>query len=304
MPSPLQQPAFSEIDAPNLGALACAGSGPPEDKTLGGCPITQGQQVLEITAGERLCRQWRVRSPGGLALVLEPCPAPADHETLAEGEPLPLDILVRFAALDEGCPVWEMAGGIVDAETGLVEFNLPEDLLLTPGIYHMQIGILVEQNLVATDSGLISVSPSLWSTGYSLTGPPSVQEIRRHLRDYGEATSLLGEYEFSTADIVSTILDPLREFNETPPESIRYTTQTFPWRKAWRDAIVAELLRSAANYYLRNKAQTRGGSLTFDERNKNAEYLALAQTYRGEWLHFVARKKNEISARGWFGRFD
>jgi len=127
----------------------------------------------------------------------------------------------------------------------------------------------------------LSVEPTLFGDP-QLQRPtvPTVEEIRRHLRDTGLENELLNnEVQFSTPEIIGALLTPVRVWNETPPDIARYNCHNFPYTHHWRQGVVAELLRSAAHHYMRNDMPVNHGGVQGNLKNKYDQYLRLAQQY-------------------------
>ena len=117
-----------------------------------------------------------------------------------------------------------------------------------------------------------------------------------YLRDTVTENDLLDDVEYDDAEILFAVVQPVREWNEAPPPVAFFNCATFPYKHHWMKAITAELMRTAANHYLRNKMQSNQAGLALNDRDKNREYLELSQLYRQEWKDFVTREKIRINA--------
>ena len=112
---------------------------------------------------------------------------------------------------------------------------------------------------------------------------------------------LLMAVEFDDAEILEAIRHPVMKFNEMPPPLTPFTCKSFPFGHHWRNAIVAELMKTAAHHYMRNALKVSSGGLNVDDKNKYNEYLQFASLYIREWEDFITQKKVEINAGMFFG---
>jgi hypothetical protein len=194
---------------------------------------------------------------------------------------------------------------IVDPAAGTVRVDLPAAALGTAGIFQMAFGFLpagaVSPNL--TDHALLSIEKSLWGPldQNPNAGPPTLREIRLDLWDADRRENLrIDTVEFSDEQIIQAIIDPIRQWNETPPPIAAYTTARFPYHLAWRNAVVGRLLQNAAHHYRRNRQKVEGGGLQDDDLNREPEYAAAGKARLDEWDLFIRTKKAELNfAAGW-----
>mgnify|MGYP003344969451 FL=1 len=85
-------------------------------------------------------------------------------------------------------------------------------------------------------------------------GPPSLAEVRLHIRDFPENNLLLDDYEFDEAEVYMAAERCVMYFNEiSPPIQQRFTTKNFPFRYHWLEGIVYYLFITAADWHRRNK---------------------------------------------------
>lgn len=260
-----------------------------------GCGIRTKRQPLIGTQAVETKVSWQLRWPDGEI---------ADIATIMNGSPTPI-LRVAFQGCDGSCPTAETTATATTPASGIVEFTPPSVVMDVPGIYQFSVGLSKADKIVFSSSGLMSVEPSPWSgTTCGRYGPPTLGEIRTHLRDRPGENDLLADVEFDDLEILTAVVRPVEEFNETPPTLCRYNCTNFPWRFAWRQGIVAELMRTAAHHYLRNKLQASSQGLSVDEKNKNDEYLRFSQLYREEWRRFLAHKKAEINSRQFYGSIE
>ena len=126
------------------------------------------------------------------------------------------------------------------------------------------------------------------------------EDIRLFLIDDPETNLLLGDYEYTPAQITKALQMSVDVWNETPPTLDTYTVETFPWRHHLLLQTTAYLLTIAANGYMRNNLQYNISGGSVDDKAKAAEYLQAAQMYSSQFKEWLARKKAELNHNlGW-----
>jgi hypothetical protein len=273
-----------------------------EDATHEGCAVLTKRRAFIIPKGQCGLAQWTMRWGDGQTADLSSCfPETSSSESASASVSGDLTMAVRFMGCDRTCVLAQVEATIVDAATGLVQFQVPDAVCQQSGIYQFQIAVLQGTSVVFADGGLISVEHGMWGDTSQMTGPPTLQEIRMHLRDRAAENDLLQAVEFDDAEILDAIKHPVMYWNEVPPPLEPLNCNTFPFRHHWRNAIVAELLFTAAHHYVRNKMNSQSGGLNVDDKAKDKDYLAIAMLYKQEWQEFVKLKKVSINAHGWSG---
>lgn len=274
-----------------------------EDSMHEGCPVLTKRRAFIIAKGQCGTAQWTMRWADGQTADLSSCfpdtsASESGSESVADSG---LTIGVRFQGCDRTRNLASVTGTVVDAANGLVQFEIPTAICQNAGLYQFQIAVLNGNSVVFADSGLLSVEHGMWGNDNNMRGPPTIQEIRFHLRDRAGENDLLQDVEFDDAEILEAIRHPVMYWNEQLPPLPPYNCNNFPFRHHWRNAIVAELLFVAAHHYVRNKMQSVSGGLNVDDKNKDKDYLALAAHYKQEWQSFVVLKKMSINANGFAG---
>lgn len=281
------------------------------DATHEGCPVVSKRRHISTAKGQCSVVTWGMRWPDGQVADFSDCLVSSSvsdsldssvswSESVVVGE-FDVEIVARFQGCDRGPVLAETIGEIIDPENGIVRFQLPPEVCQNSGIYQFQLAVRRGGQILFTDGGLISVEHGLFGDTDNMRGPPTLEEIRFHLRDRAAENDLLQAVEFDDAEILEAIRRPVMEFNETPPPICHFNCNNFPYRYHWLNAIVAELLRVAAHHYVRNKMETVGSGLRVDDKNKNDDYLRMAGLYIEEWKIFIARKKAELNANLAYG---
>jgi hypothetical protein len=294
------------------GAIVCSDLALVEPGTVSheGCPLLTRQRVAVVDKGVLATIRWEMRNRAGAVVDLSACLS-CDTVPLAISESLSVSesevdagdecgsVAVRIGSCDEVGTIYEVTGTADTPSLGLVRFALPEQVYSVAGIWRVQLAILDgNSNPVFLNTGLISVERGLFGDLTAMTGPPTLNEIRLHIRDTAVENDLLMDVEFDDDEIVAALIYPIQYWNETPPNLRRYhyTCATFPWRKNWLDGTVARLLRTGANWYMRNKLQASHGGVQLDDRSKNREYMQMAMQYQEEFENWVLHKKVQLNA--------
>lgn len=276
-----------------------------EDATHEGCAVLTKRRAFIIPKGMCGLAQWTLRWKDGQTADLSAC-FPTDSASASASESASvvdsdLSLAVRFQGCDRTCNLATVDVTLIDAENGLVQFQIPEEVCQHAGIYQFQVAVLQGNSVVFADGGIISVEHGMWGDTSQMTGPPTIEEIRMHLRDRPEENDLLAAAEFDDAEILNAISHPVMYWNEQLPPLPHRNCNNFPFRHHWRNAIVAELLFTAAHHYVRNKMQAQSSGLSVDDKAKDKDYLAIALLYKQEWQEFVKMKKIAINAEAFYG---
>ena len=307
-----QKQGIGEATEPAVGPPLCPETTNvvvPDQPCDEGCPILVKQRTVLLEKGVSAVVEWPLRMRDGRTTNLENCDEPSSvsismsasvWEAIAEGT-----IVVRFSDCDFKGPIYEIEGTIQDVANGTVRFTPPDEVIQQAGIYQMSIGIRDEYDrIVFHEPGLLSVERSLFGDSTQITGPPTIRDLRLHLRDTAIENDLLDDVEFDTSEIVSSIVRPIQHWNEVPPPVAPFTCKTFPFRYHWLQATVGELLLIAVHSYMRNNLKVNHGGVKGNFKDKYREYAAVAEKYKRDWQTFVVQKKMEINAELGFGSSD
>lgn len=204
-------------------------------------------------------------------------------------------------------PLWELPATVTDAANGVVQFRLPRATVEFAGVYLVSLGVLDAQGTPrAVDQALLSVEKSLWAKTTAVVleqvGPPSLATLRTLMVDRDPAdNSLLDRVEFSTEQVLEAIVQPINYFNEQPPPVCKFNTRDFPFRAAWQDAVIGNLLVMAAHNYRRNQLAYTAGGTAVDDKNKEGPYLAYGTQLLQSFKDWVLNKKVELNVKGFMG---
>lgn len=270
-----------------------------EDALHEGCPVLTKRRHVVVSKGQCGVVRWQMRWRDGEVADLSEC-FPTETSS-SESESVPADlptVAVRFkGACADGARIAAVTGEAISAAEGVIEFPMPTIVCRKAGIYQFEAALTSNGSMFFSDTGLISVEQGMFGDTTQRGGPPSIQDIRMHLRDSQIENDLLQDFEFDDAEIIFAIGRPVQQWNETPPPIAPFTCQNFPYKYHWLNAICGELLRTAAHHYVRNKMKAVAGGLVDDEKNRDDDYLRMAKFYWEEWRHFLATKKVELNVR-------
>lgn len=308
---PITIRAQSQDQPPTQENCADLGIVSPDDVTHDGCPVLGKSRMVVVAKGQLATIRWPLRDRKGQAVSLATCllcpgvddvvdPTPSSSSSSSEVLCQEGQVLARISdALGVNPVIYQIVGSVHDVQAGVVDIQLTDDIVSVAGLLRLEIGVTNGESLVFSEQGYLSVEQGLFgdTQPHNLQGgPPSLMEIRTQLRDTLIQNDLLNNVEFPDVEIVHSILRPVQEWNETPPPVAYFTAGNFPWRNAWLNAIVANLLMIAAHWYERNRLPASHGGITVDDRNKANPYLVVAKLLRQEWKEFLIHKKVQINA--------
>jgi hypothetical protein len=282
--------------------------------------VLNRMRSVVVQAGQQARIQWTLVDPNGVPVDLTGCGFPdgsgssysSQSSAAAElgigfkfriRENLSLGISPK--PLQTEFPVY-----LVDASAGKVEIVLDKRATNTAGVYFGELGVFTG---IDTDDELMIFSNVFYviinqgqfgASRWNGAGPPTIQEIRLHLRDSGpEENLLLDNIKFDDAEIGLAISRPVSYWNEIPPDlGQRFTTQNFPFRFHWLEAICANLFWMVAENFRANNLQYSAAGVQVNDQNKEPNYEQAADRRNRNWLEFVRRKKAEINMNMAFSR--
>lgn len=212
--------------------------------------------------------------------------------------------LNEYLSGGQGC---ELPVQLVDAENGKVRVDLSETDTSRPGVYFGEFGLVECETevLVFSNRVYVVIGRNLWNNRMSCTGPlgpPSISEVRLHLRDTDPSESfLLDNLAFSDEEIALAMYLPVQYWNEIPPPIGIHTTASFPYRYHWLMAIAGYLFLTAAEQQRRNNLQYAASGVQVNDQNREPNYEQASQRRLEEFKLFVRRKKAEINLENAWG---
>lgn len=274
--------------------------------TVNGQPVLTRMRAITINQGQCATIKWQMHDREGRPVDLTTiglANGPAENEAYA--------VVLRLKeqlSVGSSVPAAQIVGTITDAATGQVEFNLTKNMVGLPGVYYGEAAVItVESDACAQPCGIFSNIFSLIISRSTLgnntySGPPSVAEIRLHLRDSAPGESfLLDNVMFDDAEIALAIQRPVQYWNEVPPPLENFTTQNFPFRYHWLEGICANLFFMVAEQYRRNQLDYAAAGLQINDQNKEQNYERAGQMRWQLYREWVRAKKAQINLESCYG---
>lgn len=282
--------------------------------------VLRKMRSVRIRAGQHARIDWTVLDPDGVPVDLTGCGFPSDSSgsSFSSSSSAAADTGVGFRFrirenLSLGItPVpnqTEFDVLLVDADEGKVQIILDKTATGVPGVYFGELGVFSnfdtdDELMLFSNVFYVLIERGQFGAGTLMQGgPPSIQEIRLHLRDSGpQENLLLDNIKFDDAEIAIAISRPIEYWNEIPPDlGKRATTQNFPWRYHWLEAICANLFWMAAENFRANNLRYSAAGVKVDDQDKEPNYERAAQRRWDNWTEFVRRKKSEINLNMAYG---
>jgi len=281
-----------------------------------GCEVLGKAKVFIAMQGVLSTLRWVFRDSQGNPIDLSAC-FPADSASASSSATdVEHVVQVRWDKALKICstPPIIFYGVVVDAANGVVQAHLPAAAVAKAGVFQMHwaigtpiTGTGIPKDVIAplyVNRALVSVERSLFGSDFGISGPPTIQDIRLHIKDSSPAENfLLDDVEFDDAEIIRAIVKPVEQWNETNPmmAAHRYDTQTFPFRHFWLQAIQGYLLLFASHHYRRNRLPYSSAGVSVDDLNKEQQYLAASDLLLKDWSTWMIRKKGELNALAAYG---
>jgi hypothetical protein len=287
-------------------------------------PLFERIRTIRVSAGQQATISWQMQTRDGNPVKLTDCTvcesnsssstssAAGDQETIIVINECRLTLKFRMheQAAPGLCrpPRVELPVTVTDAEIGKVAIALSAEAVSRPGIYFGEVAVVGKDSagteyIYFSNTFYLAVEPSNWqSTRARGLGPPTFAEVRLHLRDSSPNENLLlSDLMFDDAEISMAISRPIQYWNEIPPPIQEYTTQTFPFRYHWLEAIAGELFLIAAEGYRKNHLAYSAAGVAIDDQNKEMNYEQAALRRLTIWKDWVLKKKASMNLEQAYG---
>lgn len=278
----------------------------PVSKT-NGVPVLTRTRAVSVTQGQCAAIDWQMLDPQGRPVNLTPCGfgsvnAPEDFKIVFR--------LKEQLALGNARIPLQLDAEIFDALTGKVRVQLTKEMTKFPGVYYGEMALIDSAAaasgspcIVFSNTFSVIINRSTFGPQGQRGGPPSIAEIRLHLRDSSPAESYLLEHVmFDDAEIALAITRPVMYWNEVPPPlDATYNTQNFPFRYHWLEGICANLFFMVAEQYRRNQLAYSAAGMSVDDQNKEASYERAGQARWQAYREWVRATKASINLESCYG---
>ena len=303
-PHPIVTCCSNNSNGQVLTPVPCAGqnviSAPVSQ--INGAPLLTRMRAITISQGQCAMLEWQMHDRDGNPVDLSECASIEE-----------LQIVLRLKeqlALGNGREPVQVAATVVEAAAGKVSAQLTKNMVGTPGIYYAEFALisLPAQQVTApcvvfSNTFSLIITRSTFDNLGQSGGPPSMAEIRLHLRDSSPAESfLLDTLMFDDAEIALAIARPVMYWNEIPPPiDAVYNTQSFPFRYHWLEGIAANLFLMVAEQFRRNQLDYSAGGVAVNDQNKEASYERAGQTRWQAYRDWVRATKASINLESCYG---
>jgi hypothetical protein len=262
------------------------------------------KQGIQIPQGLAAWIEWTLRDDAGNPANLTGLgfPESSSSGSSAAGGSIKLRVIECLSLSQQNRPI-EIEGEAVDPTNGVVKAKLTSKAVEKPGVYIVEWSVYSpDGDLEHVTQGSMIVNRTL-AGGAQAIGPPTLQEIRLHLRDSGpEDNYLLDTVENDLAEVAACIERAVQVWNETlifVPK--RYTTVNFPYRSQWLDAICGYLFTLAAHNYDRNLQAYTAGGTSMQDKNKGPGYMQKGMGLIQQYKDWVKQRKGQINLESAFG---
>lgn len=289
----------------------------PKDAVTGKAILSRTYAV-EVPGQQKARIEYVMRDRNGDPVDLRACLCLDESSvSLSESAECPCQYQLVFRLAEYlsggGC---EFTATVVDAENGKVAVDfLPEDTT-RPGVYFGEFALIEcdpdltdnptgDSTVVFSNKLYVIVGRNLWNHRMGCVaphGPPSIAEVRLHLRDTtSDESYLLDNVAFSDEEIAMAIYMPVQYWNEIPPPIGVFNTTNFPYRLHWLMAICGYLFLTVAEQQRRNNFAYSAGGVQINDQNREPNYEQAAERRLTDWKDFVRRKKAEINLSNAYG---
>lgn len=260
----------------------------PAATKVEGRSAVKRRRAVAGPAGVPLSVAWTMVNANGDALTLTGLTTPTAKYKAIDAVPI-------------GGEPWVEYAGTVSGNT--VTLPIDATLLASPAVLTVDVAVLDAGVMVAANRFFLYVDRSGWAATQDDFGPPSVDEVRLHMRDSGPEDNIwLDSEEFDLAEVANAVEKCVRHWNEAmPPIDQKYRTATWPWRVNLLDGVAAYLYRMAARHYRRVHLPYQAGGLAVDDKNKAQEYEAIAADLWKRFDDWVGDQKTKLNAEAAMG---
>lgn len=310
VPHPEIQCCEPDLHPPVIAPVSCAGQNvlAAPVSTVNGNPILSRMRSITVTQGQCATIEWQLQDKDGRPVDLRPCEFGNSASVSLDDFKIVLRLKEHLSIGNNKAPV-EVDADVVDAEHGKVRAELTAKMVGLPGVYFGEMALVntPAQNanqpcVVFSNTFYVVVARGTFGDE-NYQGPPTIAEIRLHLRDSSPQESfLLDHLMFDDAEIALAISRPVMYWNEIPPFlDIKYTTQNFPWRYHWLEGICANLFFMVAEQFRRNQLSYSAAGVSLDDQNKEPNYERAGQTRWQAYQQWARGIKAAINLESCYG---
>lgn len=311
VPHPEIQCCEPDLHPPVIAPVSCTGQNvlAAPVSTVNGNPILSRMRAITVTQGQCATIEWQMQDSDGRPVDLRPCQLGDSSASAASNDFKVVLRLKEHLSVGNNKPPVEVEAAVVDAEHGKVAAELTSAMVGLPGVYFGEMALVSvpaqaanQPCVVFSNTFYVVIARSTFGDK-NYDGPPTISEIRLHLRDSSPQESfLLDHLMFDDAEIALAISRPVMYWNETPPFlDLKYTTQNFPWRYHWLEGICANLFLMVAEQFRRNQLSYSAAGVSLDDQNKEPNYERAGQMRWQAYQQWARGIKAAINLESCYG---
>lgn len=291
----------------------------PQDSKSRGQSVLTRTKAIKIKGGQKATIEWVMRDNNGNPVNLSGCECQDESSSASVLSDSSVSVeckynlkfclkeylsLNRYGCADSLCA---LPVTVVNEAEGLVRVEVPKEYTKIPGIYFGEFAVVGldedgKEYVLFSNTLYVNIEGSGWSARRRHR-PPTIAEIRLHLRDSSPSESyLLDNLKFDDAEISAALVRPIQQWNEMPPPVGVYTTSNFPFPYHWMEAAIGNLFLMAAEQFRANNLTYSAAGVQVDDQNKEPNYEAAAQRRLANWMQWMKLKKAEQNLAQGFGQ--
>jgi hypothetical protein len=306
--TPAEHPIVPCCNGSTVGAdstpVSCAGQNviSAAVSTINGRPLQTRMRAITLTQGQCATVEWVMHDRDGKPVDLSSCAGSEDFVIV-------MRLKEQLSLGNQNAPL-ELPATMVEPQNGKVAVQLTAGMTSVPGIYYGEIALVSvpaqlngQPCVIFSNTFSVVISRSTFDSVGQPGGPPSIAEIRLHLRDSAPGESfLLDNLMFDDAEIALAISRPVMYWNEVPPPiDAVFNTQSFPFRYHWLEGICANLFMMVAEQFRRNQFDYTAAGMSINDQNKEASYERAGQARWQAYRDWVRATKASINLESCYG---
>lgn len=158
--------------------------------TVNGKPLLTRMRAITVTQGQCATVEWQLHDREGHPVNIAPCVTSNNFKIV-------LRLKEQLSLGNQNAPV-EVNATIVDAATGKVSASLTSAMTGVPGVYYGEMAMVSvpaqlsqQPCVIFSNTFSLIIARSTFDSVNQIGGPPSIAEIRLHLRDSAPGESFL-----------------------------------------------------------------------------------------------------------------
>lgn len=273
-------------------------------------PVPQRRQAVLVRQGQLATIEIQFRDDVGRPLDLSDYvpsvqPGSSLSSSSSSSSGTDYEFIVRFQEPFESSKVAiEAEAYVYRASTGLLRYEIPEEVVQVSQILYAYVGVFKSGRLVRVLETIVIVDRSAFGDGYRRVGVPPVSEVRSRLRDSGiNDNYLLARVEHSLDEIAEATIKAVADWNHWAKNAgVRTaTTKNFSEPDNLMDGVMANLYPMLADNYRRNHLAYQAAGVSVNDKDYGDIYDKLAQSHRLSFNQTARRTVAAQSRQGWNG---